>query len=189
MQLPISRLSEPLALWEKIEVTIREKQKFGRYLFRIEDIVSDGLVVSQLRFLGGEIRLRNHAKVTIGFCRKDAAYEGSSEIEKWRGSRDDRFLLKVPKMVYRVQRRQYVRIELIRKVAIALVDDAIGLLEQEKEIAWTEGSTVDLSGGGVLVRSPREFADEDLLLLHLSLLEEAELPPLILGTSKRAFRR
>jgi c-di-GMP-binding flagellar brake protein YcgR len=189
VQLPIGRLSEPLTLWEKIEVTIRENKKFGRYLFRIEDIVSDGLVVSEVRFLGGEIRLRNNAQVTIGFTRKDAAYEGYSVITRWRGSRDDRFLLTIPKTVHRVQRRQYVRIEMTGKAAVVLIDDAIGQLQQEQDVTWTECSTVDLSGGGVLIRSQREFSGGDLLLLHLPLLEEAELPSLILGTIKRVFSR
>jgi c-di-GMP-binding flagellar brake protein YcgR len=189
VQLPITRLSEPLALWEKIEVTIYESKKFGRYLFRIEDITSEGLVVSELRFLGGDIRLHNQAKVTISFTRKDAAYEGASVISRWRGSRDDRYLLKVPKSVHRVQRRQHVRIELISKLALTLVDDALMRLKQEEEVPWTEGSSVDLSGGGVLIRSSRQFAAEDMVLLHMQILEEAELPSLILGTVRRSFKR
>jgi PilZ domain len=67
-----------------------------------------------------------------------------------------------------LQRRDYVRVDVVRPMAVALVDD------EGEAGEWIDTLTANVSGNGVLAAGPDTLAVGDTVLLRLALVEHEE---------------
>ncbi len=77
-------------------------------------------------------------------------------------------------------RRQFVRLNLNHDVRLTFFDDTnIGFVRLNR-LKWLETSTLNISGGGMLVKIPAFVGSEGFLVMHLG-LEGVVLPKLMVG--------
>lgn len=187
VELTLPRLTQPLILWEKLELVVGEGTQAGHYTTRIEDFSGRAIVVSPPEFIGGHTLLSNGAEVMILITRDDAIYQCYSRITRHPTSEKKLFLLAPPRGVKRVQRRQFVRVEAFERIEYARV---INLPEWEKREdlpKWCQSITSDISGGGVLMSADEDTKPGDLFLLKIGVFPEQDLPEMIAAVCRRVF--
>ena len=177
--------SQPLKVWEKIDIIVGEGPDAGRYVSRIEDFINNGIVITQPEFIEGNILLREGAQVTVRVTRNDAAYQFYSSIKQ--GSLKNRkyLILTPPKNIQRVQRRLFVRIELSDRVRYANLEPVKNGVVDIEKLSWQQSHTFDISGGGLLLHVTDEVKSKDLLLMQVNYFREMKLPEYVVGCCKR----
>ncbi|UCE23379.1 MAG: flagellar brake domain-containing protein [Candidatus Zixiibacteriota bacterium] len=185
MELVLSQISEPLKLWEKIEIVIADGDERGMYLARIEDFIPDGIVISNPEFREGNTLLRDNCEVVVLVIKEDAVYQFYSLLSKSEIDGKTLFVLTMPREVQRVQRRQFVRIELISDVSIA----NLGAEKIEEKDEWQNAVCVDISGGGMLLKSVDEIDPPSTLLVKADLFKRLDIKQPIAAICRRTFIR
>lgn len=189
MQFTLPQICQPLELWERIEIVVSDGADAGRYLARIEDFSKEGIVISRPEFVGGGALLRQNRDVIVEVTREDAAYQFHSRIRRVTTHAKTIYLLTFPVDARRLQRRQFVRVELYTRVSYA------NLTRDKREpnagdgVTWQESSVVDISGGGVLIKAGEDLSPKDLLLLNLGFFAEVGLPDTVAAICRRTFRQ
>ena len=189
MQVSLQQLSQPLKLWEKLEIVVGEDPNAGRYLARIEDFLEEGIVISSPEFIEGGTLLRKNSHVAVFFTREDAVYRFYSRVKQVKTNLETIYLLTFPRGAKRIQRRHFVRIELYARVSYAK------LTGEEKpepgcdQITWQKSTTIDISGGGMLIKADENLARQDLLLAKIDFFPEIGLPDTIAAICRRTFRQ
>jgi len=177
--------SQPLRVWEKIEIQIGDDLDAGRYLARVQDFLDDGIAITEPEFIAGSSLLRDEADVTVLVTRDDAAYAFRSQIRAQTGRAERRFILSRPKRVERVQRRRYVRLEMVSKVAYAVIPRSIEWSERDKHLTWIQSQTVDLSAGGLQMRVENTIEPSTPVALAIDFFKQHGLPAMIAGLIRR----
>jgi len=172
----LQNATQPIKLWEKIEIYVGEGSDAGRYVARIEDFARDGLVVSSPEYITGGTLMRNGSDCTVLLTRRDAVYEFHSCITVSGEGNNRRYVLTPPGDVRRVQRRQFVRIELVKPFSFAIVPDRVTDEMSFATLDWRQTRTVNISGGGILMAAPVPIKTGDLLLLKMKFFGEVGLP-------------
>ncbi|RKX29879.1 MAG: hypothetical protein DRP47_00645 [Candidatus Zixiibacteriota bacterium] len=180
--------TEPLKLWEKIEIIVGEGSSAGHYVSRIEDFDNANIVITPPEFESGNALLRNGCRCMVLLTRKDAVYQFDTRIRTVKTSKGKKYLLESPGNVRRVQRRQFVRIEVWQKITYALVPSDNQEISEPNELEWIEGTVVDISGGGVLLKTNREIKEGTLVVFRLEFLAESGLPSIIAAVCRRSFK-
>ncbi len=121
----------------------------GRYLARIQDFVNGGIVITEPEFLEGSTLLREDIDVLVLVTREDAIYQFSSKIKRMLSRESKEYLLTPPRRFERVQRRMFVRVETVKKMAYAVIPPLAGDASPDEQLAWQQSQTSDLSGGGL----------------------------------------
>jgi c-di-GMP-binding flagellar brake protein YcgR len=183
-----SQLREPLKLWEKIEISVGEGSRAGRYVARIEDFVKDGIVISTPEFIDGNTLLRDNSEVTVIITRDDAVYLFHSRLKRFKTQDKTIFQLNLPVSIRRVQRRQFVRIEQHMEALYINLTSRVSASES-KRLKWLRAEVVNISGGGLLMRAFEGVQLNDVLLLNIPFLGTLELPEEIIGVCRRTFRK
>ncbi len=176
MQYALQNAIEPIKLWEKIEIYVGEGSEAGRYLARIEDFARDGLVVSAPEYLAGGTLMRNGSDCTVLLTRRDAVYEFHTTITVAGEGERRRYVITAPGDVRRVQRRQFVRIDMMKVFSIALVPDRVGEDTTHQSLQWRQTRSINISGGGMLIEAPVSLKKGDLLLVKMKFFGEVGLP-------------
>jgi len=184
-ELTLPRLSKPLRLWEKIELVVGEGSDSGHYAARIEDFAGDGIVIDSPEFISGSTLLRQGSSVLVLITRDDAVYQCYSTIRKHRSEGGNRFLLTRPRQVTRVQRRQFVRIDMLTPVQWARIDTILDYDAFDEALDWIKSSSLNISGGGILLRVTPDLHVGDKLLLRIGLFPELELPEIVAAVCRR----
>jgi c-di-GMP-binding flagellar brake protein YcgR len=177
--------NQPLAVWERIEIVIGEDHENARYVARIEDFIPEGIVVSRPEFVQGSVRLRDNCEVRGFITRKDAVYEFYSRIKKHEIGGQELFLLVSPRYFKRVQRRQFVRVELSRDVTYAVIKQKGGAAYDGRKLEWHEAKTQDVSGGGALMKGKDEIPVGTVILIKSRFFMEIGLPVTVAAVSRR----
>lgn len=185
MHLSLPNTSQPLLLWEKIQITVGEDEKKGSYLARIEDFVGEGIIISNPEFLEGRTLLTEGCDITVLITRDDAVYQFHSKITRYDSSERSLFILTPLRALRRVQRRQFVRIETVDKVRFAV----LGPKPVSGKIEWHASISENVSGNGVLIRCPVRAERSDLFLLELNFFSELGLPQPVAGVCRRSFSK
>ncbi|MDH4155872.1 MAG: PilZ domain-containing protein [candidate division Zixibacteria bacterium] len=185
VQIALPQSRQPLRVWEKVEIVIGDGNECGRYLARIEDFTEEGLIVSNPEFIEGGTRLRSSAEVRVFITRRDAVYRFYSRIKKVTIRGEQLVLLSKPRYLKRVQRRQFVRIDLLRDVTFAIIKQRREDTCRYVQPRWHDARTSNLSGGGMFVRSLQEIPKDSLLLLKSRLFLEIGLPVTVAGICRR----
>jgi c-di-GMP-binding flagellar brake protein YcgR len=185
VELAIPRLSQPLKLWEKLELVVGEGDEAGLYWTRIEDFINDGIIVAAPQYIKGQTLLRDGCDVMIIITRQDAAYKCYSRIRSLGSKDDNRYLLSPPRRVDRVQRRSTVRIEMLTRIQYADLVPVMEWEDFEDRCEWHESASVDISAGGVLMKAVSEVGVDQRLLLKIDLFAEIDLPEIVAGVVRR----
>lgn len=185
MQFVLPQLSEPLKLWERIEIAISKGTASGRYVARIEDFAEGAIVISRPEFVDGGALLWRNNDVTVLITREDAVYQFRSRIKQVKTSTKTIHLLMPPDNVRRVQRRQFVRIELHTKVSYANLTTYEPGPNDSNRFKWRQSKGIDISGSGILMKTKEDMKLRDLLLLRIACFGEIDLPKTIVGVCRR----
>jgi hypothetical protein len=83
--------------------------------------------------------------------------------------------------------RQFLRLDLEHQVRLTFFDETnIGFIRLNK-LKWLETSTINIGGGGMLVKIPTFIGPEGFVVLHLG-LSEIDLPGLLVGRIRHRQR-
>jgi len=192
-ELCLPQLAQPLKLWEKIELVIGEDSTAGHYVSRIEDFVEDGILIDKPDFVedgilidkpemvGGSTLLRDNADIAVIVTKDDAVYQFFCRVRK---QDNGRFFLTMPDRVKRVQRRRFVRIDMSDDILYASPtrEGQVGDF-----LKWHTGYGLNLSGGGILLRTSEEIAEGDIVLMKIPVFCELRLPKIVATVCRRVI--
>ncbi len=187
MELTLPHLSQPLKLWEKLELVTGEGNEAGIYTARIEDFLGEGIVISSPEYIKGSTLLRENAEVRILFTKEDAAYQCYSRIKKHPVSGKNFYLLTPPRNVKRVQRRQFVRIDMHEQLRYARISPVMEWENYAERLEWTQTTTINMSGGGLLLKLNGELELLDRVFVQVSLFPGQGLPETVAGIVRRVL--
>lgn len=184
-ELEIPRLSEPLKLWERLEIVVGDDRDGGRYVSRIEDFLDDRILIDQPEFLTGGILLTDNCDVSVLITREDAVYRFHSTLARDDSKDHLSYYITKPTTVQRLQRRMFFRVDILTKVDYSMMsasDRRSGAVEfGDSKLV----STINVSGGGMLMNTACDMSPDDLLLLKVQLFAELKLPKTVLGICRR----
>ncbi|MFH1374796.1 MAG: PilZ domain-containing protein [bacterium] len=187
-QFCIPRLNQPLKLWEKVEIIVGDGESAGHYVARIEDFIDEGIIISSPEYTDGNTLLRDGCRILFLLTREDAVYQFVSTITRITRDGQTVHLLVRPKGPQRVQRRQFVRVDLFTGVSwVNLADNPLAGAG-DSEMKWKKSKTVNISGGGVLMAVKESPSTGDLMLLKVDLFTEIGLPDVVASICRRTFR-
>jgi len=183
MQLTLPSLSEPLRLWERIEIIVGDDDRQGVYLARIEDFIDDGIVISNPEFRYGDTLLRDSSEVVVLVVKEDAVYQFYSLLMKREKDGSPLFILTMPRDIQRIQRRQFVRIDMVDTVMVA----NLGAQKVLPPETWHKTVSINISGGGMLIRSLDDLAPPDILLVKTELFDTLRIAQPVVAICRRSF--
>ncbi len=180
-----SRKNE-LKVWEKVRIIAGEGSDAGVFESRVEDIVDGGIEVTYPELVSGGVLLRQGLTVRVQITREDAAYEFSSVIRSHgKGIVGRRVILTPPTSLRRIQRRQFARINISSRVEYARFRAAANWDAWRTDLTWRRTQSVDISGGGVLLKLVEGVPRESLLILKIDFMPKIGLPEAIIGVCCR----
>ena len=185
--LSLPHLSQPLKLWEKLELVIGEGDQKGIYTARIEDFDSEGILISSPEFVRGHTLLRENAEVLIVFTKDDAAYQCYSRINKHPKAGKNFYLLSKPGKTKRVQRRQFVRVDMLEQLEYARLSPVMDWENYADRLEWFSTTSENMSGGGVMIKTDEMLEPEDRVFMKIGFFPGQGLPEMIAGVVKRVF--
>ncbi len=185
MQLTLPSLSEPLRLWERIEIIVGDDDQKGLYLARIEDFIDDGIVISNPEFRYGDTLLRDSSEVVVLVVKEDAVYQFYSLLSKREQDGSQIFILTMPRDIQRIQRRQFVRIDMVDTVHVA----NLGAEKILPPGTWHKTVAMNVSGGGMLIKSLDDLAPPDILLVKPDIFTTLNIDQPVAAICRRSFYR
>jgi c-di-GMP-binding flagellar brake protein YcgR len=189
MQSTLSTASQPLKVWEKMEIRVGDGPDAGRYFARIQDFINGGIVITDPEFVGGSTLLREDVQVTVAITREDAVYQFHSHVRRLTNHVKRQFILTPPRRMERVQRRLFVRVEMSRDISWAKIPQNIVWSSFESQLTWHQSRTVDVSGGGVQMKLDEHLENGDLCVLRVPFFRELGLPEMLASVVRRSFQR
>lgn len=187
MELTLPNLTQPLKLWEKLEIVASDGDQAGFYAARIEDFIGEGIVISSPEYIRGRTLLRENSEVLIVFTRDDAAYQCRSRIRMYPTSDKNFYILTPPGRIKRVQRRQFVRIEMLQRIRYARVGPVMDWEDYAERLDWIESTTLNMSGGGLALKLDSDLDLLDRVFLQIDLFPKQGLPAIVAGIVRRTF--
>jgi c-di-GMP-binding flagellar brake protein YcgR len=189
VHLSLPHLSQPLKLWEKLELVTGEGDETGIYIARIEDFIAQGIVISSPEFVKGHSLLRENAKVLIVFTKDDAAYQCHSRIKRYPIDGKNLYLLSKPNRTKRVQRRQFVRVDMLKCLEYARLSPVMDWENYDDHLEWFSTTTDNMSGGGVMIKIDEELKLEleNRVFMKIGFFPGQGLPDMVAGVVRRVF--
>ncbi len=177
-----TRPDDGLKVWEKVRIIAGEGSDAGVFEARVEDFVDGGIVVTHPELISGSVLLRQDLTVRVQITREDAAYQFTSVIRAF-GSQTlgRRVVLTPPVRMQRIQRRQFARIDISSQVDYARFRSVTDWQDWRNSLNWQRTRSLDISGGGVLLKLSEEIAAESLLILKIDFMPGIGLPEAIVG--------
>jgi len=188
MRVEVNSCQGILKLWERIEIVVGEGTEAGHYIARIEDFSKQGIIISCPEMVSGNTLLRDNADCIVFFNREDAMYRLITRIRRDAGQ-PNRYVLRPLQEIQRVQRRQFVRVEMWQKMSFAVLPSAVGNASTAgSTLEWVKALCQNISGGGILMKTDRELTVDDVLILKCPLFDEIGLPEALVGVCRRVFK-
>jgi c-di-GMP-binding flagellar brake protein YcgR len=184
-----TNLSQPLKVWERIELVVGDPPDTGRYLARIQDFINGGIVITEPEYLEGSTLLREEINVRVLVTRDDAMYQFSSQIKRMLSHSSREYLLAPPRRFERVQRRMFARVETTKRLSYAVIVPLGDWQSYDDRLTWVQTQTIDLSGGGLQFRTPDQLAVMTPLLVKVDGFREIGLPECIVAIVRRCYKR
>lgn len=157
---------------QKLELKVDTGPYQGTYLSKVADITNNSLKVVTPYKEGSLVPLRVGLKLDVFFNGKYAAYKFQSQIMARQNENIAVLVLAFPPTkVSRIQRREYFRLELRKKLKYRILDDNFEPTTQLKETY-----TVDLSGGGLKMVISEEIPLASILDIYLPIIELGDIP-------------
>ena len=157
MQSIKNNATSELRVWDKLRILVGDERDAGVYVSRIEEIFNGGIIITNPEFVSGNSLLRNNLPVIVQFARDDAAYQFHSRIRMQKADASRRFILTPPRVVQRVQRRMFARVEFPTRVIYAPLPADSRWQNWETDGVWYETNAINLSAGGLLMESSEDM--------------------------------
>lgn len=187
MSLTLDRLPQPLEIWEKIELIVDSGDEgSGYYVTRVEDFTNDGIVIGSPEFVHGNSLLRDNVPVVVIITKGDAIYKFNTRISRLKSRRADSFLLSPIGAIQRMQRRRFARADYRAEALYAVVSDVDVRKGIKESLHWKTVKSVNISGGGILIRGNERIPIDTIVLLKTALFVELHLPEILAGIVRRS---
>jgi len=154
-------------------IVVPEGHSAGRYASRIEDIENDGVLLAAPTHKGAMLRLSEGQRIEVQIAWHDAVYCLSVRVEAMITDPIPLIRVAKPGRAERVQRREFVRVDVNLPVRYACLDEAPG-----EPAAYCGGSATSLSGGGLLLLTwhmPRSLRPGSRVKLQLELSRDTRV--------------
>lgn len=157
-----------------IELVVQEGEYQGRYRTRIEEVGKRILSIGVPIVHGQFIPLREGTNLEITFADEITAYSFSTTIIKRISMPIPTFIMEYPAKIHKIQRRQYVRVQVFRPCGYRTLENE-GISDEKK------GFMNDLSGGGMLFKTDERIPSQSLVLLKIPIgKDEIEIPGIVI---------
>jgi c-di-GMP-binding flagellar brake protein YcgR len=181
-QLKLKPTKGDLKVWEKVRIVAGDGPEAGVFEARIEDFVPEGIVVTYPELVSGGVLLRQGLTVRVQITREDAAYQFTSIVRSHSdASIGRRVILTPPASLRRIQRRQFARIDISSEVKYTRFRSETDWMNWPEGVSWKSTRSIDVSGGGVLIKLTEDIPRESLLLLKIDFMPSAGLPEVTFG--------
>lgn len=183
MQLTLPKMTQPIKLWDRLEIVVGDGLDKGLYNARVEDFTRTHIIISAPEYQQGSTLLRDNDRVVVIIAQNDAVYRFASNIRKSSNGKLEQYSLTLPSEVRRVQRREFVRIEYQKDIEIVVIQRQI----PEEGLTWIKSRSINISGGGMLIRAPKLVQVESLLLVRAAFFDTLDVPNPVATVCRRAF--
>ncbi|UCD94047.1 MAG: flagellar brake domain-containing protein [Candidatus Zixiibacteriota bacterium] len=173
-----SKNNSALSLWDKIEIIIEQEGNTGEYVTRVEDINGNVITASKPEFAKGSKLLTAGARVYVRFFKPDAIYGFSAIIRPIQKDPTGLVKLYVLGGLERVQRRNFVRIDLKVHLKYALFKGASSRRKLKKP-CWKISFSRNISAGGMLMKVEDDVKKDDILLVRVDNCKTMGIPRLL----------
>lgn len=146
-----------LKINSRLEIKIDDKV----FNSTIQDINEDSFFVSMPMEKGNYIKFENNAQVSV-YCywENTSVYKFDSKVlGREKSGNMPLYKLTLPEKVVRIQRREYVRVKVIAPIEV---------ISNDKKI---RGLLLDLSGGGMKIKTEEKLSKEEIIKIKLKSTE------------------
>ena len=143
-----------------LELDVLEGPYKGKYRSRVEEVGEKILVIGAPYDKGEVVPLREGTRVRLSYWDEVSAYLFEAVIMQRIAVPFPTFVLALPESVTKVQRRNYVRVSVVYPITFQVV------LEDSLSDTY-EGTTLDLSGGGLMFKTEKRLKRGSLLDTHI----------------------
>ncbi|MCX6827514.1 MAG: flagellar brake domain-containing protein [candidate division Zixibacteria bacterium] len=166
-----------LNLWDKVEIIVGNESERGTYISRIEGFNRDGIIIAKPEFIAGNRLLTADATVYVQFIRPDALYRFHAKLRGLPAPSSGLVQLCSIGSVERVQRRQFVRVNMQLDLMYAYLKPLRA--EGEDNHLWHHSYSINLSASGLLMKGDDYIRRDDLTLIKINKCESLGIPRLI----------
>jgi c-di-GMP-binding flagellar brake protein YcgR len=173
-----SKSDSILNLWDKIEIIINLDGEKGEYVTRVEDIKGGVITASKPEFIKGSKLLTAGARVHVQFLKPDAIYRFPARIRSIPKEPIGMVKLQVLGGLERVQRRDFVRIDL----KVDLKYSLFKLASSKKMVnapCWKASYSRNISAGGMLMKVVDDVKTGDILMVRVNGYKAMGIPRLM----------
>ena len=189
MQTIVRKNPISLKLWERIRIIVGDEGSEGFYVARIEDFSGKKIIISNPELSAGKTLLRNNADCEVQVTRQDAVYMFHTKIHLQVDESERQYWLDNPDKITRIQRRQFVRIDMWQKISYALIKSINDTNHTcITSLQWHDTASINVSGGGILIKTNGEVQVDDLVIIKSPFFDEIGIPDVIAGICRRSFK-
>lgn len=158
----------------KCEILIDEDNSV--YKSSIQDMGEDYIGIAIPICEGKYAPLKENEQVTVVYYDKDNLYGFNTNVIGRKRDTIPIILLSVPKSIKKIQRRKFFRVNLLKDVEYLKVDKDLSASTFNKLIKnpknFTKALMIDLSGGGIRLKTKEEIKSGDRFIIKISLDNE-----------------
>ncbi|WP_270474996.1 flagellar brake protein [Clostridium cochlearium] len=145
----------------------------GIYKSNIQDIDKDYIAISIPVKDGEYLPLRRGDRVEAVYYEKNKLYKFYTVVSGRKVDRVMMILLKHPDKIFKVQRRNFVRVPFVTEVLCAVLEKNQGIIDRlDNQFEFFHGHTLDISGGGIKLSTEKELERGELLMLTIPIKDE-----------------
>ncbi|KGM97391.1 flagellar protein [Clostridium novyi A str. 4552] len=145
----------------------------GIYNSDIQDVSKDSIAISIPIKDSAYLPLRKNDIIDVLYYDGNNIYSFSSSIKTRTNSNIPLIWIHNPKRYKKIQRRKFVRVSVLLKGLFAKVDRTMQLTNETiKTLKFSKCNIVDLSGGGIKIRTREELEEGTILALILPINEK-----------------
>ena len=173
-------------IWERLQLAIGEAEKEGVYSCRVTDIKRRALVITRPQYEYGHSLMAGNRVVSARFTRADAAYSFRARLVEMSPKSLDGMYLTDIGPIERVQRRRFVRLDMIIPVAYNTLPNPITEEINLSSTRFRETMTINLSAGGMALKADERIDPDSLLMVRFRERKLVNLPAYLLAVCRQA---
>jgi len=144
---------------------------------RVTAISEDSLVIDRSGSSGLVNELINRQHVEVRFEYKGEIVKFTSRIATFR---EGKVAIPIAPEISPMMRRRFIRFETSQDVRLTFFDNSNILTSRLNKLKWLETSTLNVSGGGMLVEMPMYLNDDIYVVTNLT-FNDLTMPELLVG--------
>lgn len=162
---------------EKVEFKINSKIEIlmedGTYKSDIQDITDEYIAISIPVNDGSYLPLRRGETIEGIYYENKSVYKFFTFVIGRKIDRIMLIILKKPEKFIKVQRRNYVRVCFLTDIAFTIIGNKnVKVDVNNDEIKFYSGYLLDLSAGGIRLRTEKDLYLHDMIMVNISIKEE-----------------